>query len=253
MWKICSSCKKHRALYQFSRSKLGLFGLQGQCKDCVKEYKKDYRENNKEIICRYLKNYYQNNKEYFQNYKENNKEHKQRYLKNYKNSPAKYNSNLRKSVEMYEDVRKSSNNNVECKCTYCNYWFEPSKKNLSSRLEAINGSVPGECRLYCSEQCKQACPTYRKQLYSSEQSVATSREVQPELRKLVLARDNYICQRCNKHKDDLDVALHCHHIEGILWEPLQSADIDMCITFCEDCHKEVHQIEGCTYNDMKCA
>ena len=64
--------------------------------------------------------------------------------------------------------------------------------------------------------------------------------------------DNYTCQKCNKHQDELEVVLHCHHIEGIRWEPLESADLDKVIIVCEDCHKEIHKIEGCGYHDMKC-
>jgi hypothetical protein len=76
----------------------------------------------------------------------------------------------------------------------------------------------GEGRLYCSEACKQACPIYKQLLYPKGFKAATSREVQPELRQMVLARDNYICQRCDKTKDELSeegIALHCHHLEGI--------------------------------------
>lgn len=69
---------------------------------------------------------------------------------------------------------------------------------------------------------------------------------------MVFERDNYTCKKCNIHKDDLKVGIHCHHKEGILWEPLQSADIDMCITLCESCHKKVHKIDGCGYIDLKC-
>ena len=37
-----------------------------------------------------------------------------------------------------------------------------------------------------------------------------------------------------------------------LWEPLESADIDMCITVCRDCHIKIHQKPGCTYAEMRC-
>jgi 5-methylcytosine-specific restriction endonuclease McrA len=72
---------------------------------------------------------------------------------------------------------------------------------------------------------------------------------------MVLARDNYTCQRCGKTKDKLSeegIALHCHHLEGILWEPLESADMDQCITYCQSCHVKTHQTPDCGYHDMKC-
>jgi hypothetical protein len=41
-------------------------------------------------------------------------------------------------------------------------------------------------------------------------------------------------------------------LEGIRWIPLESADIDKCITYCKKCHKEVHKKEDCRTIDMKC-
>jgi len=34
--------------------------------------------------------------------------------------------------------------------------------------------------------------------------------------------------------------------------PIESADLDMVITLCKGCHKEVHKLPGCKYNDLKC-
>lgn len=42
------------------------------------------------------------------------------------------------------------------------------------------------------------------------------------------------------------------NLEGIRWEPLESADIDKCITLCKNCHIKVHKKDGCGYNDFKC-
>jgi len=79
-----------------------------------------------------------------------------------------------------------------------------------------------------------------------------NREVQPELRQMVFERDNYTCQKCGVHKNDLSCGLNCHHIEGIRWSPLESADVNQCITVCVECHKKIHQIPGCGYYEMKC-
>ena len=124
--------------------------------------------------------------------------------------------------------------------------------NVNNRITALEGksNSPGaEYRLYCSDQCKQECPIYAKQKYSAEENNTNkySREVQPELRQMVFERDNWTCQKC-----DSTESLHCHHVEGIRWEPIESADIDKCITFCKTCHKEAHKKEGCGYNDLRC-
>ena len=57
----------------------------------------------------------------------------------------------------------------------------------------------------------------------------------------------YCCRKCGSEE-----ALHCHHMEGIRWNPLESADMDACITVCQQCHKEIHQKDGCNYHEMKC-
>ena len=69
---------------------------------------------------------------------------------------------------------------------------------------------------------------------------------------MVLKRDKYTCQKCEKHQNELKVGLHCHHITGIVQNPIESADIDNCITLCKNCHKEVHKLPKCGYNDLKC-
>lgn len=156
-------------------------------------------------------------------------------------------------INYIEQVRrnKKDKNILEVKCTYCGKWHIPKSTDLWNRIKSLNGkSTNGsEARLYCSNECKIECPIYRRHYYSAEEvnSKQYSREVQPELRQMVFKRDDYMCQKCFSVK-----SLHCHHIEGIRWESLESADIDKCITYCKDCHKEVHKKEYCRYIDMQC-
>ena len=229
-------------------------------KDKIKEYKKEYREKNKDKIKEYKKEWYENNKDKIKearyNLYQKNKDKEKDKAIIYNNTPILYNSTLkvRQEIKLYEEVKESDDGYLMCKCTYCGEWYKPTILSLQSRLSAINGTGSGgECRLYCSNNCKNDCPSYRQHLYFRDQKPATSREVQPELRQMVFERDNWTCQKCNTYKDDLQVGLHCHHIEGIQWEPIESADLDICITYCKNCHKEIHRIEGCTYLDMQCA
>lgn len=143
-------------------------------------------------------------------------------------------------------------NILEAKCNYCGNWFIPKVNKVWDRIKCLNSSSGGECRLYCSDQCQTECPIFNRVLWPKGYKPTTSREVQPELRQMRFELDNYTCQKCKKHQDELKVGLQCHHIEGIHWDPLESADIDKCITYCKDCHLEVHKKEGCKYNDMKC-
>ena len=142
---------------------------------------------------------------------------------------------------------EKDNNILEVKCMYCGRWCIPKQNNINKKIRCINGYRQGESNLYCSDACKRSCPTYKRIKYPKDFKINTSREVQPALRKLVLERDNYTYQKCNA----TDKELHCHHYEGIEVNPVESADIDMCITLCKDCHNEVHRQDKCGMKDYK--
>jgi hypothetical protein len=153
-----------------------------------------------------------------------------------------------------EEIRQDpkDKNILQTKCAYCGKWFRPTVAQIYERIRSLNGKNYGEQRIYCSDKCKQECPIFHQISYPKGFKSATSREVQPELRQLRFKKDNYTCQKCGKHQNELTEGLHCHHIEGVRWEPLESADIDKVITLCKSCHKKVHQTEGCSYYDLKC-
>ena len=155
-------------------------------------------------------------------------------------------------IDYCESVRRSPKNKdfLEIACTYCGKFFMPSTKEVQNRISALIGreGSRGELRVYCSDGCKKACPIFRKKEWPEGFKPATSREVQAELRQMVLERDDWTCQKC----EETDAELHCHHITGVVQNPIESADIDNCITFCKNCHKWAHQQEGCRYHDLKC-
>jgi len=138
-------------------------------------------------------------------------------------------------------------NILEVKCMYCDRWYKPSYTSVQRKINAINGKITGERNLYCSDECKKTCPTYRQILYPKDYKINTSREVQPELRKLVLKRDNYTCQKCGVTNTEL----HCHHYEGVEVNPVESADIDQCITLCKECHNNIHKKDKCGIKDYQ--
>jgi 5-methylcytosine-specific restriction endonuclease McrA len=161
-------------------------------------------------------------------------------------------------LEWCEEVRRNDgdHNILEVRCTHCGKWFVPHLTNLINRIQVLKGQMNGECRLYCSEECKKACPLYYKspEALMREDAVRAGRlgwlkldrEAQAELRQLVLERDNHTCQKCGSTEH-----LHCHHILPVAVEPLLSADIDNCITLCEQCHKEAHKNDGCKYGQLR--
>lgn len=151
----------------------------------------------------------------------------------------------------YENIRKKKDTKfLEVTCAYCGQWYMPKRVEIVNRLNAINNFGQGELRLYCSENCKQSCPTYNQSKYPKDFKKATSREVSTYLRQVVFERDNWECQKCGKTIKE--APLHCHHIKGYTQNKILANDIDNCITLCKECHKFVHMQHGCRYIDLRC-
>ena len=225
--------------------------------DHLKQYNKQYNEDNAEYRKQYKKQWYEDNIEYNKQkskqwYKDNIEQSKQ-----YNISPFKLDDTTQKleEIKKYESYIIDEDNDINFKCAYCGIYYKTTRQEVSNRLRSINNTSQGESRFYCSDQCKEECPIFHQQLYTKDNKPeASSREVQPQLRQMVLKRDNYTCQKCKKHKDKLSVGLHCHHIWPLNESPITSADIDECITYCKDCHVEVHKtVPGCGYAEMKCS
>lgn len=155
-------------------------------------------------------------------------------------------------LEGIEELRRDPNNYnaIQVKCALCNKWFTPTSVAIRNRILYIykhsGKSAGGESRLYCCVECKKSCPLYAAKKYQRGQVPKIFGESTPQLRKIVLDRDNNECQICgNKEK------LNCHHINPVSISPIEAADIDNCITVCEGCHLKIHQQNGCKYSDLR--
>lgn len=153
-------------------------------------------------------------------------------------------------LKRYEKVKRDSIDPeiLNVQCAYCGQWIIPGTNNVVQRLKFINGKGSGENRFYCEgSRCRNQCPIYRRRKYEQGYAPSTSREMQPQLRKLVFERDSWACQLCGS--DDI---LHCHHFTGIAQDPLGSADMDNCMTVCKECHRQIHSQKGCRNIDLQC-
>jgi len=163
-------------------------------------------------------------------------------------------------LEWCEKVRRNKQDPkvLEVQCFKCNEWYIPKLWTIRNRLRALRNKLnnDSEYHLYCSKECKNSCSIYHKSVKSIMREDAIragrlswlelSREVQSELRKLVLERDKYQCVKCGKTKN-----IQCHHIYPVSIEFIESADIDNCITLCKNCHIKVHQKDGCKYGQLQ--
>jgi len=262
--KECASCGKIKKLTEFHKNKYQYDGLQRVCKKCrhkyyvekdyirVSEYgKKRYAKMDKNVLFKLRKKRYNKNKELekinMKKYYENNKEKIRIHNIKKRNSDAEYKTYAEKltvdeSPRLYGDSKL-----LEVLCKYCGKYFIPKNKEVYRRIGALNGYVEGDNYLYCSDECKNNCPTYGQKKYPRGFKNGTSREVDPFIRQLCFERDNWMCQKCGVTEN-----LHCHHINGYAQNKILANDVDNVITLCKNCHKEIHSEIGCRYVDLRC-
>lgn len=151
-------------------------------------------------------------------------------------------------LDWVEEVRQDPKNNdlLQVRCTNCQEWFTPKRTHVITRIGALNFNKRGESRFYCSDTCKKSCSIYKKVLYPKNYKPYYDKGVSKDLSLMVLERDGYECQRCGNKAD-----LECHHYESIYSNPIESADIDVCVTLCHKCHKKAHKDKGCRYTDLR--
>ncbi len=290
MKKRCSKCGIKRDVSEFGKDKSKKDGLPHKCKECRKlayennkkkilKKKKKYIEENKDKIIENRKKYYEENKDKFIEYREKNKdkfiENRKKYYEENKDKFKEFNKKYReKNRDKFNKQRKEyreripefskikdlltvseksisdENGLLKVLCTYCDRYFYPRAGDIEKRIRSLSGQLKGENKLFCSNNCKKSCPIFRQHKYPKGYKPSTSREVQPELRKMRLKLDNYECQKCGKSIDE--TPLHCHHYTGTVQNPIESADVDNTVTVCKKCHKWVHTQEGCRYFELRC-
>lgn len=276
--RTCTKCGEFRLWEEFHNSNKGLKGRVSRCKECAKkqqeekresiveyykqwyaenrdvrlEKQKKYRIENREDILEKAKQYYVDNKEakkeYDKQYREENKTIIIEKKKQYNNSPANYKT-FKDKLTSFEDPCESKEGYLEVKCATCRKYFIPTNLQVRSRLRALNGNQSGEHRLYCSDACKEACSVFWQRKYPKGFKKPSNKEYQPEFRQMILERDNYTCQVCNKQFDKKQ--LHAHHLTPVVCSPMEQVDIDNGICVCKECHINLHLTqEGITYAEL---
>lgn len=279
---LCCRCKTCNKLYYDSNREHLLLGCKKyniNNKKSISDYGKKYYEENKDRISSRHRQYYVDNVTTIQSsnkkYREDNKEkiHKQKKVycannrKKIREHKKEYYTNNIDAIKqrridnakyyLYYDkltIDESPRLSVdgvslEAKCKYCGAYFIPNGLQVVSRVQALNSTSLGDAFIYCSDNCKEACPIYRKHKYPAGFKHTTSREVNPMIRQMCFEEDDWECQKCGK--SGKDVSLHCHHILGYAKHPQLGNDIENVITLCKECHKNIHSHIGCRYVDLQ--
>lgn len=96
-------------------------------------------------------------------------------------------------------------------------------------------------------ESKKGSKNYFWQGGKTAQAITIKRTVEYRLwRESVFARDNWICQKCEKRGGKL----RPHHINNFAQFPGLRFAIDNGITFCDNCHRNFHKKYGIKNNDI---
>lgn len=263
---ICKRCR-HR-LYKKDKVNISLKSSLYYLKNKEKkaEYSKVYQQLNKETISNVKKEHYllnkdailEKNRKYYSNNKEaiierhhidyiNNRDVILSKKKKYTVRGAVYNTYAYQLTVDEEPRLAEDGISLQVKCRYCGKYFTPTNSAVRHRLKSLVTDTNGISYLYCSEECKDLCPVYRRREWPKGLAPTTSREVDPLVRKLCFETDNWECQRCGSTE-----ALICHHILGYAHYKTLGNDLANTITFCKGCHQWVHSFKGCRYVDLQC-
>lgn len=201
------------------------------------EYKKAYRK-----------------KKYFEDPEKERSNARARYAKNsekFKKYSAYWSSLSAKYDVFYDRLTveespiRGENGELFVKCAKCGKYFNPSNREVQHRIQALNAENSGvERRLYCSKECKDACPIYNSKKDPAIKSMGFERD--PVWARLVKQRAGNKCERCGGEKD-----LAAHHIIPIKAEPQKGSEIDNGVCLCKECHAKAHSERGCRTSDLR--
>lgn len=234
--RTCTKCGKFLSWDNFDIRVGGANGHRADCKLCKQEYNRKYHLENKEKQLVKFAEYHKLNTDRILAYK---KEHG--------HSPALYSSYIGK-LTPYESPRGNTEGYLEVKCARCGKYFIPTNYQVGNRLRFICGTKTSESRLYCSEECKELCPIYHKIKYPAGFKNKSTTEYLPEFRKMILERDENTCQVCGEKFDPKE--LQAHHINPVVCSPMEQLDIENGICVCKECHKKLHDQDGCHYHEL---
>lgn len=244
--KNCTKCREyHRQYFNENKERLREQMKEHYARNKVyyKEQRKEYRERNKEQIVEYKKEYYERNKEQMKEYRERNKEYYKEYKKEYDRRSAKYEIYAHK-LTVEESPKKGKNGKLLVSCTKCGEYFVPTNLEVRNRVKALEGKRSGECRLYCSQECKYTCEIYgvKNDPYAKHASIERDQAWVKAIKK----RARFTCERCGSKEN-----LEAHHEIPVKVDQSLVNDEDNGICLCHECHMKAHSESGCTLADLR--
>lgn len=142
---------------------------------------------------------------------------------------------------------------LDVECHYCNKIFTPDNKSIKNKIRSSMDVGKGESNLYCSNKCKEACPTFnhRNDHIDPRSIVAIDKNDAYKVRNCQtdtlkqLQCDTHGYNYCEKCGDIIDVELH--HTLNVSKYGSNAINSAGHILLCAGCHTDLHNKCDVTY------
>lgn len=264
--KTCSKCKQDFPVSEFCKCKKAKDGLQYYCNSCrasfarnsyrkskkrMLEVSRNWRNRNIKKVREKARAYYFDNRDerlkYIRQWQVKNADKKAEYSNNWLKSPALFDTFAERMLYAEPSIKRAGRF-ISVECTYCGKRFLPNNQSVSHRISSLENFGFGERRLYCSDGCKDVCPTYNQVDHYKGDAIGSSREVPADFRRIVFERRGRNCEKCGRCVG----GLHIHHVDGYAEQPMFAADVRNVLVLCKECHLAVHRQPGCSYKEYSC-
>lgn len=213
MTKICNKCgeEKPATTEYFRKDKRNKDGLMRQCKDCTKEYYKQYRKENKEKLKEYKKQWRQENKEHYLEYNKQYYKENKEYIKEYKKQWSQENKEYIK--EYNKQWRQKNKDYIK---EYDKQWRKENKEKLKERNKQWRQENKDYMKLYNRQYLKENPDRYRQ---NNQKRKAIKKRLPHTLTldqwEKIKNDFNNECAYCGKteqeHKEEFNEQLHQEH------------------------------------------
>jgi hypothetical protein len=130
-------------------------------------------------------------------------------------------------------------------CKYPIKYICPNGHEAESTFDAIHNRGHGRCK-ECHTESVSGENNYNWKGGYDNESIAFRKTFEfKKWKQDVHKRDNFTCQCCSKHQNELPrSSLVAHHLDGYNWAIDKRVDIDNGITLCNICHDVFHDKYG---------
>ena len=215
--KLCKKCNTTKEFLEFSKKKSNKDGLNNWCKECNKEYLKNYYLKNKELYSDRSKEYYELNsntiKENSKKWRESNIEYTKEYHKKY------YSENKEELLEYKKDHYL---NNKDMYLDNSKKWKEENKEFYLKCLKQWRGENKEYSKDYLKKWFNDN-PDKRKEYYenlrlNNPHIIAWRTVLKNAIQRINTKKSNSTIEMLGYSSNDLKIHMELLFLDGMSWE-----------------------------------